>query len=55
MLSSMQKVEPEMMMDLKDIFESLDVNGSGTIQKEDLMLMAQRKRDPWGLRKKKSE
>ena len=53
MLSSMQKVEPEMMMDLKDLFESLDFNGSGTIQKEDLMLMAQRKRDPWSLRKKK--
>lgn len=53
MLGSMQKVEPEMMMDLKDLFERLDVNGSGTIQKEDLVLMAQKKRDPWNLRKKK--
>jgi len=51
MLGSMQKVEPEMMMDLKDLFERLDVNGSGTIQKEDLVLMAQKKRDPWNLRK----
>ena len=53
MLGSMQKVEPVMMMDLRDLFEKLDVNGSGTIQKEDLVLMAQKKRDPWNLRKKK--
>ena len=53
MLGSMQKVEPEMMMDLRELFEKLDVNGSGTIQKEDLVLMAQKKRDPWNLRKKK--
>ena len=53
MLGSMQKVDPEMMMDLKDLFEKLDVDGSGTLQKEDLVLMAQKKRDPWNLRKKK--
>lgn len=53
MLSSMQKVEPEMMMDLKDLFERLDVNGSGTVQKEDLVLAAKKRRDPWNLRKNK--
>ena len=53
MLGAMQKVEPEMMMDLKGLFERLDLNGSGTIQKEDLVLMAQKKRDPWPLRRKK--
>ena len=53
MLASMRKVEPEMMMDLKDVFERLDVNGSGTVQKEDLVLAAQKRRDPWTLRKNK--
>lgn len=53
MLASMRKVEPEMMMDLKDVFERLDVNGSGTIQKEYLVLTAQKRRDPWTLRKNK--
>ena len=53
MLASMQKVEPEMMMDLKDLFERLDVNGSGTVQKEDLVLAAKKRRDPWNLRNAK--
>ena len=53
MLASMRKVEPEMMMDLKDVFERLDVNGSGTVQKEDLVLAAQKRRAQAGTPTKK--
>ena len=41
MLSKMGKVDIEMMNDLKDLFESLDETLSNTIQKEDLLLLAQ--------------
>ena len=41
MLSKMQKVDMELMNELKDLFESLDETRSNSIQKEDLMLIAQ--------------
>lgn len=41
MLSKMGKVDIDMMNDLKDLFESLDETLSNTIQKEDLLLLAQ--------------
>lgn len=41
MLSKMGKVDIEMMNDLKDLFESLDETLSNTIQKADLLLLAQ--------------
>ena len=47
MLAAMQKVDNEMMDDLKELYESLDKNGSNSIQKEDLMLMAQMRSDAW--------
>ena len=37
----MGKVDIEMMNDLKDLFESLDETLSNTIQKADLLLLAQ--------------
>ena len=41
MLSKMQKVDMELMNELKDLFEGLDETRSNSIQKEDLMLIAQ--------------
>ena len=41
MLSKMGKVDIEMMNYLKDLFESLDETLSNTIQKADLLLLAQ--------------
>jgi len=41
MLSKMQKVDMELMNELKDLFESLDETQSNSIQKEDLLIMAQ--------------
>ena len=41
MLSKMQKVDMELMNELKDLFESLDETRSNSIQKEDLLIMAQ--------------
>jgi len=56
MLSAMGKVEREMMYELRDLFKSLDETGSNSIQKEDLMLIAKkRKRDPWSVRRKKMQ
>lgn len=53
MLASMQKVDKEMMEELKELFESLDETKSNSIQKEDLaILMAQESRDLWSHRKK---
>ena len=48
MLGSMQKVDTEMMYDLKALFESLDETKSNSIQKEDLaILMTKENRDRW--------
>ena len=56
MLASMQKVDKEMMEELKELFESLDETKSNSIQKEDLaILMAQENRDLWSHRKKASK
>ena len=41
MLSKMQMVDVELMNELKDLFESLDETRSNSIQKEDLLLIAQ--------------
>ena len=41
MLSKMQMVDVELMNELKDLFESLDETCSNSIQKEDLLLIAQ--------------
>lgn len=37
----MQKVDMELMNELKDLFDSLDETRSNSIQKEDLLIMAQ--------------
>lgn len=42
MLGSMKKVDGEMMDGLKELFQRLDVNRSNSIQKEDLILIAQK-------------
>mmetsp|Transcript_38379 Transcript_38379/g.65561 ORF Transcript_38379/g.65561 Transcript_38379/m.65561 type:complete len:142 (+) Transcript_38379:902-1327(+) len=55
MLSSMEKVDKELMDDLKDLFESLDETRSNSIQKEDLILIAQNKKDPWSLRRERMQ
>lgn len=43
MLVAMQKVSAEDIQELKELFRSLDADGGGTLQKEDLMILAQRK------------
>lgn len=43
MLVSMQKVDKELMDDLRALFDSLDETQSNSIQKEDLILMAQKR------------
>lgn len=43
MLVAMQKVTAEDIAELKELFRSLDADGGGTLQKEDLMILAQRK------------
>ena len=53
MLGSMQKVDKEMMDDLKALFDKLDASGDGYLQKEDLVLIARKKRDPWSLRRRR--
>ena len=40
MLGSMQKVDKELMDDLKAVFEELDASGDGYLEKEDLVLIA---------------
>lgn len=45
MLGSMQKVDAKMMNELKDLFESFDLNGSNSIQKEDIFLLAKKRID----------
>lgn len=42
MLDAMQKVSKEDIEELKQVFKKLDVDGSGTLQKEDLVLMRER-------------
>eukprot|EP00563_Minutocellus_polymorphus_P016521 CAMPEP_0181058498 /NCGR_PEP_ID=MMETSP1070-20121207/20854_1 /TAXON_ID=265543 /ORGANISM="Minutocellus polymorphus, Strain NH13" /LENGTH=371 /DNA_ID=CAMNT_0023138059 /DNA_START=204 /DNA_END=1319 /DNA_ORIENTATION=- len=43
MLVAMQKVSAEEIQELKELFRSLDADGGGTLQKEDLMILSQRK------------
>mmetsp|Transcript_12195 Transcript_12195/g.26381 ORF Transcript_12195/g.26381 Transcript_12195/m.26381 type:complete len:379 (+) Transcript_12195:195-1331(+) len=43
MLVAMQKVSEEDVQELKDLFHHLDADGGGTLQKEDLMILASRK------------
>ena len=43
MLVAMQKVSAEDIQELNELFRSLDADGGGTLQKEDLMILAQRK------------
>ena len=45
MLVAMQKVSAEEIEELKELFRTLDADGGGTLQKEDLMILAQRKSD----------
>lgn len=44
MLLAMQKVDKKTMKDLKSLFNALDTQSSGFIEKEDLILLRQRKR-----------
>eukprot|EP00985_Skeletonema_marinoi_P014964 scaffold7647_cov129-Skeletonema_marinoi.AAC.2 len=44
MLMAMQKVDRKTMKDLTSLFKALDTEGSGFIEKEDLILLRQRKR-----------
>jgi len=53
MLGSMQKVDKELMFDLKALFAKLDASGDGYLETEDLVLIARKKRDPWSLRRKR--
>lgn len=43
MLVAMQKVSAEDIQELEQLFRSLDADGGGTLQKEDSMILAQRK------------
>ena len=43
MLVAMQKVSAEEIEELKELFRTLDADGGGTLQKEDLMILAKRK------------
>lgn len=43
MLVAMQKVSEEDVQELKDLFHHLDADGGGTLQKEDLMILASQK------------
>lgn len=43
MLVAMQKVSAEDVNELKELFHKLDADGGGTLQKEDLMILARRK------------
>ena len=45
MLVAMQKVSAEEIEELKELFRTLDADGGGTLQKEDLMILAKRKSD----------
>ena len=42
MLTSMGKVDRELMTELRQLFEKLDKTGSNSIQKEDLLLLAKK-------------
>jgi potassium channel subfamily K len=42
MLVAMQKVDKESIDDLKNLFQSLDADNSGSLQKEDLLILASR-------------
>lgn len=55
MLVSMKQVDKEMMENLKALFESLDETKSNSIQKEDLILMAQKNPGPWSSRKRQED
>lgn len=45
MMVAMQKVDQKSVDEVKAVFQSLDADGSGTLQKEDLILLVERKKN----------
>ena len=45
MLVAMHKVDQETIDELRDVFDERDLNGSGSIMREDLVLMARKRKE----------